>query len=77
MSKSEEVQRSLLDWRKGQIPDAENFACSILQLDGYKVDPSHPYGGRDGGKAFFSQLLIISSMFVLYISRRGRRNIVR
>ena len=40
----------LLQWAKGQ-PASERLAALILDSEGYRsIDPSHPLGGKDGGK---------------------------
>lgn len=45
-----ESWRRLLNWDKGQAP-SERLASVLLASDGYSsVDPSHPLGGKDGGK---------------------------
>ena len=45
-----ETWSRLLDWDKGQAP-SERLASTLLHSDGYAgVDPSHPLGGKDGGK---------------------------
>ena len=45
-----ETWRRLLEWDKGQSP-SERLAAQFLIYEKYdSVDPSHPLGGRDGGK---------------------------
>jgi hypothetical protein len=45
-----ETYNRLLEWDKGQV-DTERLAAIILQSEGFVgIDPSHPLGGRDGGK---------------------------
>lgn len=45
-----ETWHRLLEWDKGQ-PDSERLAARLLSTEGYDgIDPSHPLGGRDGGK---------------------------
>jgi len=45
-----ETWNRLLNWDKGQTP-SERLAGLILASQEYKnVDPSHPLGGKDGGK---------------------------
>jgi hypothetical protein len=45
-----ETWHSLLEWDKGQ-PESERLAARLLPFDGYEhIDPSHPLGGRDGGR---------------------------
>jgi hypothetical protein len=46
----DETWHRLREWTSGQGP-AERLAVQILLADGFEhVDPSHPLGGRDGGK---------------------------
>ncbi|MED1917631.1 hypothetical protein P4V64_20140, partial [Bacillus thuringiensis] len=46
----DETWYRLLEWTKGQKA-AERLASHIMYSEGYNsVDPSHPLGGRDGGK---------------------------
>jgi hypothetical protein len=46
----DETWHRLREWTKGQTP-SERLAAQILQYEGFSgVDPSHPLGGRDGGK---------------------------
>jgi len=48
-----EVWSRLLNWDKGQTP-SERLACQILLSQEYlNLDPSHPLGGKDGGKDVF------------------------
>lgn len=45
-----ETWHRLREWDQGQTP-SERLAARILSLEGYtSIDPSHPLGGRDGGK---------------------------
>lgn len=45
-----ETWHRLLEWDKGQTP-AERLAAIILNSEGFRnIDPSHPFGGRDGLK---------------------------
>lgn len=40
----------LLEWDKGQA-ESERLAALILEQEGFRdIDPSHPLGGKDGGK---------------------------
>lgn len=49
-SNGEETRYRLLDWIGGQAP-AERLSSHILSVEGYKfIDPSHPFGGKDGTK---------------------------
>ena len=46
----DETWHRLREWTNGQAP-SERLASQILSHDGFtNVDPSHPLGGRDGGK---------------------------
>jgi hypothetical protein len=46
----DETWHRLREWTKGQAP-SERLAAQILIREGFKsIDPSHPLGGRDGGK---------------------------
>ena len=45
-----ETWTRLLEWDKGQTP-SERLAATLLASEGFAgVDPSHPLGGKDGGK---------------------------
>lgn len=49
MTRPDETQQRLLRWSGGQ--HSERLAAQVLLEDGYKdPDPSHPYGGPDGGR---------------------------
>jgi hypothetical protein len=45
----DETWRLLLYWTKEQKA-SERLTASILENEKYSVDPSHPLGGKDGGK---------------------------
>jgi hypothetical protein len=46
----DETWHRLREWTNGQTP-SERLAAQILLHEGFKdLDPSHPLGGRDGGK---------------------------
>lgn len=46
----DETFHRLLGWTNGQGP-SERLAAQVLAFDGFEeIDPSHPLGGRDGGK---------------------------
>lgn len=46
----DETWHRLRDWTLGQSP-SERLAAQVLIFEGFKsVDPSHPLGGKDGGK---------------------------
>lgn len=46
----DETQFRLLEWTQGQAP-SERLAAQILDAEGFNdIDPSHPLGGKDGGR---------------------------
>jgi hypothetical protein len=45
----DETWNRLREWTKGQKA-AERLASTLLQTEGYSVDPSHPLGGKDSRK---------------------------
>ncbi len=50
MQRPDETWHRLLKWTYGQAP-SERLAAQILLAEGYThLDPSHPLGGKDGGK---------------------------
>lgn len=50
MHRPDETWHRLQQWTYGQAP-SERLAAQILLADGFtNLDPSHPLGGRDGGK---------------------------
>jgi len=68
-----EVWDRLLNWDKGQAP-SERLACQILLSQGYtNLDPSHPLGGKDGGKDVFIQMDDIKLVAGVYFPR-GRNS---
>ncbi|MGW4340796.1 hypothetical protein ACWEK5_49800 [Rhodococcus koreensis] len=49
MTRMDETQHRLLEWTVGQ--QSERLAAQILADQGFQdIDPSHPYGGQDGGR---------------------------
>ncbi|WP_431839983.1 hypothetical protein [Gordonia hongkongensis] len=49
MTRIDETQHRLLAWTNGQ--HSERLAAQVLLEEGYvDLDPSHPYGGPDGGR---------------------------
>lgn len=49
MTRMDETQRRLVEWTNGQ--HSERLAAQILLDQGFEdLDPSHPYGGPDGGR---------------------------
>ncbi|MFD0362657.1 hypothetical protein ACFQZZ_14530 [Nocardia sp. GCM10030253] len=50
MDRWDETYHRLLGWTNGQGP-SERLAAQVLYAEGYRdIDPSHPLGGRDGGR---------------------------
>lgn len=50
MERWDETWHRLREWTSGQGP-SERLAAQVLSAEGFaSVDPSHPLGGRDGGK---------------------------
>jgi len=50
MRRPDETRHRLREWSAGQ-PSSEQLAAHVLRDAGYgEVDPTHPYGGPDGGK---------------------------
>src|SRR5262245_32613142 len=46
----DETWHRLREWTKGQST-SERLAAQILMQEGFtEIDPSHPLGGKDGGK---------------------------
>lgn len=52
MTRQDETWHRLREWTYGQTP-SERLAGQILDSEGYgDIDPSHPLGGKDGGRDF-------------------------
>lgn len=50
MTRTDETWFRLREWTQGQTP-SERLAAHVLDAEGYEnLDPSHPLGGKDGGK---------------------------
>lgn len=50
MVRVDETFHRLQEWTSGQTP-SERLAAQVLAYSGYeRIDPSHPMGGRDGGR---------------------------
>lgn len=50
MTRTDETWFRLLQWTQGQAP-SERLAAHILSYAGFEdIDPSHPLGGKDGGR---------------------------
>ncbi len=59
----------LQDWDRGQT-DAERLAVHLLRNEGYEsLDPSHPLGGRDGGKDILCKKDDIPLLAAVYFPR--------
>ncbi|WP_298914694.1 hypothetical protein [uncultured Nostoc sp.] len=61
----DETWNRLREWTKGQKP-AERLASTLLQAEDYSVDPSHPLGGKDGGKdliCFKDNLKLVGAVY--------------
>lgn len=64
----------LREWTNGQAP-SEGLAAQLLLFDGYEnVDPSHPYGGRDGGKDILCTKDGLRCLTAVYFPR-GQQNL--
>jgi hypothetical protein len=66
-SRWDETWHRLLEWTNGQAP-SERMAVQMLYAEGYRrIDPSHPLGGKDGGKdalcEFDNALWIMAAYF--------------
>lgn len=49
MTRIDETQHRLVEWTNGQ--HSERLSAQVLLNAGYQdLDPSHPYGGKDGGR---------------------------
>ncbi|WP_032405577.1 hypothetical protein [Rhodococcoides fascians] len=50
MTRTDETWFRLREWTQGQTP-SERLAAQVVHAEGYEgIDPSHPLGGKDGGK---------------------------
>lgn len=50
MTRTDESWFRLLQWTQGQAP-SERLAAQVLAYSGFEdIDPSHPLGGKDGGR---------------------------
>ncbi|MEA1799002.1 hypothetical protein, partial [Rhodococcus qingshengii] len=50
MTRTDETWFRLLQWTQDQAP-SERLAAHILSYSGFEdIDPSHPLGGKDGGR---------------------------
>lgn len=50
MTRFDETWHRLLEWTQGQTP-SERLAAQVLAHEGFEdIDPSHPLGGKDGGR---------------------------
>lgn len=63
----------LLNWDIGQAP-SERLAAHLLRSEGYEsIDPSHPLGGKDGGKDIICKKDGIELLAAVYFPR-GQQN---
>lgn len=63
----------LLEWDKGQAA-SERLAALILQQEGFRdIDPSHPLGGKDGGKDMLCEFNGFRWIGAVYFPR-GQQN---
>lgn len=50
MTRTDETWHRLREWTLGQAA-SERLAAHVIRAEGYTgIDPSHPLGGRDGGR---------------------------
>ena len=64
-----ETWNRLINWEKGQ-PPSERLAATLLVSDGYQgIDPSHPLGGKDGGKDALLQKDGLNLVMAVYFPR--------
>lgn len=63
----------LLEWDKGQAA-SERLAALILEQEGFRdIDPSHPLGGKDGGKDMLCEFNGFKWIGAVYFPR-GQQN---
>ena len=63
----------LLEWDKGQAA-SERLAALILEQEGFRdIDPSHPLGGKDGGKDMLCEFNGFRWIGAVYFPR-GQQN---
>ena len=59
----------LLEWDKGQAA-SERLAALILEQEGFRdIDPSHPLGGKDGGKDMLCEFNSFKWIGAVYFPR--------
>lgn len=64
-----ETWRKLRDWSKGQA-SSERLAAHILNHENYEgIDPSHPLGGKDGGKDLICSKYGLKFLVAVYFPR--------
>lgn len=69
----DETWHRLREWTKGQAP-SERLAAQILLHEGYSsLDPSHPLGGRDGGKDAVASKDGVQFAMAVYFPRGQQR----
>jgi hypothetical protein len=65
----DETWHRLREWTKGQTP-SERLAAQLLLHEGFcDLDPSHPLGGRDGGKDATARKNGVSYTMAVYFPR--------
>lgn len=68
-----ETFHRLLEWEKGQAA-SERLAALILEQEGFRdIDPSHPLGGKDGGKDMLCEFNGFKWIGAVYFPR-GQQN---
>jgi hypothetical protein len=69
-----ETWNRLLEWDKGQAP-SERLAARLLSSENYSnINPSHPLGGKDGGKDAFVEKDGLKLILAVYFPR-GKKTI--
>ena len=72
-AKGRETFYRLLEWDKGQAA-SERLAALILEQEGFRdIDPSHPLGGKDGGKDMLCEFNGFRWIGAVYFPR-GQQN---
>lgn len=67
-----ETWNRLINWDRGQS-DSERLAAHILKSEGYSsIDPSHPLGGKDGGKDIICSKDELKMIGAVYFPRREK-----
>lgn len=70
-----ETWHRLLEWDRGQA-DSERLAARLLAAEGFDaIDPSHPLGGRDGGRDILCKRDGESCVVGIYFPRGQQKQI--